>query len=65
METKKKKRKNNEEERKRERERERERGKNWRRGASSRLTNPRLDREDLCVALINRIPADKSAVARR
>lgn len=53
-----KKKKNNEEERKREK-------LGWRRGASSRLTNPRLDREDLCVALINRIPADKSAVARR
>ena len=64
METKKKKEKITKR-RERERERERERGKNWRRGASSRLTNPRLDREDLCVALINRIPADKSAVARR
>lgn len=53
-----KKKKNNEEEREREK-------LGWRRGASSRLTNPRLDREDLCVALINRIPADKSAVARR
>ena len=65
METKKKKEKITKR-RERERERERERKKlGWRRGASSRLTNPRLDREDLCVALINRIPADKSAVARR